>query len=248
MANVLRVILLCATFTLLTGRVIGDSDEFDLFDALPDDITTKPPPAKPRNPSGGTGAGDFNLWDLIQTTPAPRKPTKSPKKPPKKGDTDMNDFDLSDALDDRNDNPGKGGNDDSDHPSVPGSKGNDKPKGGTSDLSDKDLEDLLGGGDYKPDKKKSGDDIPPGDQDQVALPETTIAGIASAIAAALLGAVSSYIAYQKKQLCFKIQGSLNQQYVKGENAEAGAMSEPQAERSLLQAQSEKPPAHNIHQV
>ncbi|XP_059507332.1 CD99 antigen-like protein 2 isoform X7 [Stegostoma tigrinum] len=192
MANVLRVILLCATFTLLTGRVIGDSDEFDLFDALPDDITTKPPPAKPRNPSGGTGAGDFNLWDLIQTTPAPRKPTKSPKKPPKKGDTDMNDFDLSDALDDRNDNPGKGGNDDSDHPSVPGSKGNDKPKGGkkmgTSDLSDKDLEDLLGGGDYKPDKKKSGDDIPPGDQDQ---------------------------------------GSLNQQYVKGENAEAGAMSEPQ---------------------
>ncbi|XP_059507331.1 CD99 antigen-like protein 2 isoform X6 [Stegostoma tigrinum] len=213
MANVLRVILLCATFTLLTGRVIGDSDEFDLFDALPDDITTKPPPAKPRNPSGGTGAGDFNLWDLIQTTPAPRKPTKSPKKPPKKGDTDMNDFDLSDALDDRNDNPGKGGNDDSDHPSVPGSKGNDKPKGGkkmgTSDLSDKDLEDLLGGGDYKPDKKKSGDDIPPGDQDQ---------------------------------------GSLNQQYVKGENAEAGAMSEPQAERSLLQAQSEKPPAHNIHQV
>ncbi|XP_048400446.1 CD99 antigen-like protein 2 isoform X5 [Stegostoma tigrinum] len=232
MANVLRVILLCATFTLLTGRVIGDSDEFDLFDALPDDITTKPPPAKPRNPSGGTGAGDFNLWDLIQTTPAPRKPTKSPKKPPKKGDTDMNDFDLSDALDDRNDNPGKGGNDDS----------------GTSDLSDKDLEDLLGGGDYKPDKKKSGDDIPPGDQDQVALPETTIAGIASAIAAALLGAVSSYIAYQKKQLCFKIQGSLNQQYVKGENAEAGAMSEPQAERSLLQAQSEKPPAHNIHQV
>ncbi|XP_048460862.1 CD99 antigen-like protein 2 isoform X2 [Rhincodon typus] len=235
MANALRVILLCATFTLLTGRVLGDSDEFDLFDALSDDITTKPPPAKPRNPSGGTGAGDFNLWDLIQTTPAPRKPTKSPKatkKPPKKGNSDMNDFDLSDALDDRNDNHGKGAKDDSDHPSVPGSKGNDKPKGGkkigTSDLSDKDLEDLLGGGDYKPDKKNSGDDIPPGDQDQVALPETTIAGIASAIAAALLGAVSSYIAYQKKQLCFKMQGSLNQQYVKGENAEAGAMSEPHA--------------------
>ncbi|XP_078067928.1 CD99 antigen-like protein 2 isoform X2 [Mustelus asterias] len=226
MANALRVVFLCATFTLLTGRVLGE-DDFSLFDALDDDPTTKPPPAKPRNPSGGKDTDDFSLWDLIQTTPTPRKTTKSPKttKKPQKGNFDTNEFDLSDALDDSNDNRGRGGKGDSDHPSVPGSKGNDKPKGGASNISDRDLEDLLDDG-YKPDKKNSGDNVPSDDQDQVAVPETTIAGIASAVAAALLGVVSSYIAYQKKQLCFKIQGSLNQQYVKGENAEAGAMAEP----------------------
>lgn len=33
----------------------------------------------------------------------------------------------------------------------------------------------------------------------------TIAGIASAVAMALVGAISSYISYQKKKLCFGIQ-------------------------------------------
>ncbi|XP_067903254.1 CD99 antigen-like protein 2 isoform X2 [Heterodontus francisci] len=248
MANTRRVVLLCATFILLTGRVLGD-DNFDLSDALSFEATTKPSPVKPRNPSGGAGIDDFSLWDLLKTTASPRKTTKSPKttkKPRKKGNSDTSDFgsdfDLSDALDDSNDNYGKGGKGDS------GSKGNDKPKGGTAGISDKDLEDLLGGGDYKPDKKKSGDNAPSNDQDQVAMPETTVAGIVSAVAAALLGAVSSYIAYQKKQLCFKIQGNLNQQYVKGENAEAGTVTEPQADRSLLQTQSEKPPADNANQI
>ncbi|XP_072361974.1 CD99 antigen-like protein 2 isoform X2 [Scyliorhinus torazame] len=284
MANALRVVLLCATFTLLTGGVLGD-DGFDLSDALSDDHTTKPPPAKPRNPSGGKDTGDFDysdfldfdtpsdkqtttkaprrttttkaskrasgdddfsLWDILPTTPSPRKTTKSPKTPkkPQKGNSDSNDFDLSDALDDSNDNAGKRGKGDSDDPSVPGSKRNGKPKGGAADLSDKDLEDLLDGG-YKPDGKKQGDNIPSDDQDQVAMPETTIAGIASAVAAALLGVVSSYIAYQKKQLCFKIQEGFN---VKGENAEAGKMAAPQAEQSLLQTQSEKPPADIANQI
>ncbi|XP_072361980.1 uncharacterized protein [Scyliorhinus torazame] len=249
MANALRVVLLCATFTLLTGGVLGD-DGFDLSDALSDDHTTKPPPAKPRNPSGGKDTDDFSLWDILPTTPSPRKTTKSPKTPkkPQKGNSDSNDFDLSDALDDSNDNAGKRGKGDSDDPSVPGSKRNGKPKGGkktgAADLSDKDLEDLLDGG-YKPDGKKQGDNIPSDDQDQVAMPETTIAGIASAVAAALLGVVSSYIAYQKKQLCFKIQEGFN---VKGENAEAGKMAAPQAEQSLLQTQSEKPPADIANQI
>ncbi|XP_067853381.1 CD99 antigen-like protein 2 isoform X2 [Heptranchias perlo] len=291
MANALRVVLLCATFTLLTVR---GGDDFDLLDALSDNPTPKPPPAKPRDPSGGTGTGDFvlsdlldidtpsekqtttkaprrttttkapkkalgdggfDLWDLLKTTATPRKTTKSPKttkKPPKKGNSDTSDFgfdfDLSDALDDSNDDHGKGGKGDSDHPSVPGSKGNDKPKGDTSDISDKDLEDVLDDGGYNPDKKKSGEDIPSDDQNQVDIPETTIAGIASAVAAAFLGAVTSYIAYQKKQLCFKIQESLNPQNVKGENVEAGAMTEPQAGQSLLQTQSEQPPADHANQI
>lgn len=42
------------------------------------------------------------------------------------------------------------------------------------------------------------------------FPETTaevgtIAGIMSAVAVALVGAISSYISYQKKKLCFSIQ-------------------------------------------
>lgn len=37
-------------------------------------------------------------------------------------------------------------------------------------------------------------------------PETgTIAGVASALAMALIGAVSSYISYQQKKFCFRIQ-------------------------------------------
>lgn len=33
-----------------------------------------------------------------------------------------------------------------------------------------------------------------------------LAGIISSVGVALVGAVSSYFAYQKKKLCFKIQG------------------------------------------
>jgi CD99 antigen len=33
----------------------------------------------------------------------------------------------------------------------------------------------------------------------------TIAGVASALAMALIGAVSSYISYQQKKFCFSIQ-------------------------------------------
>lgn len=37
-------------------------------------------------------------------------------------------------------------------------------------------------------------------------PETgTIAGVASALAMALIGAVTSYISYQQKKFCFRIQ-------------------------------------------
>lgn len=37
----------------------------------------------------------------------------------------------------------------------------------------------------------------------------TIAGFASVVAMALVGAVSSYISYQKKKLCFSIQRKLH---------------------------------------
>ncbi|NXS99180.1 C99L2 protein, partial [Jacana jacana] len=38
------------------------------------------------------------------------------------------------------------------------------------------------------------------------VPEGAIAGIVSAVCATVVGAVSSFIAYQKKKLCFKQSG------------------------------------------
>lgn len=263
MARARRAVLLCAALTLLLERVSGDND-LNLEDAISDDRPLMPTPAKPRKPTGGTDTGEFDLADyfdfdtpsdkqtttkspkrtptkdnddllgFLLTTKSPSRTTKAPattKKAPKKNTDSGSDFDLADALDDNNDNR----------------KRNHGNPGG-SDISDSDLDDILGGGDYKPDERKKDDPLPPDDQKDVALPDTTIAGIVSAVAAALVGAISSYIAYQKKQLCFKMQGTLNQVYLKGENVEAGTMSEPQAERSLLETQSEKPPADVANKV
>uniref|UniRef100_A0A2K6KXA9 CD99 antigen-like protein 2 n=2 Tax=Rhinopithecus TaxID=542827 RepID=A0A2K6KXA9_RHIBE len=69
----------------------------------------------------------------------------------------------------------------------------------------------------------------------------TIAGVASALAMALIGAVSSYISYQQKKFCFSIQQGLNADYVKGENLEAVVCEEPQVKYSALHTQSAEPP-------
>ncbi|KAF3857303.1 hypothetical protein F7725_009162 [Dissostichus mawsoni] len=71
--------------------------------------------------------------------------------------------------------------------------------GGTFDIND--LADAGGDG-YKPDESPGGD----GAEEPQAAGSGKVAGIASAIGVALLGAASSYFAYQKKKLCFKIQG------------------------------------------
>lgn len=73
-------------------------------------------------------------------------------------------------------------------------------------------------------------------------PETgTIAGVASALAMALIGAVSSYISYQQKKFCFRIQQGVNADYVKGENLEAVVCEEPQVKFSALPPQTAEPP-------
>lgn len=69
----------------------------------------------------------------------------------------------------------------------------------------------------------------------------TIAGVVSALAMALIGAVSSYISYQQKKFCFSIQQGLNADYVKGENLEAVVCEEPQVKYSALHTQSAEPP-------
>uniref|UniRef100_A0AAA9THF0 CD99 antigen-like protein 2 n=1 Tax=Bos taurus TaxID=9913 RepID=A0AAA9THF0_BOVIN len=165
-------------------------------------------------------------WDHVTTTTRRPGATRAPAKPA--GPPAEDDFNLADALDDQNDR---------DHDRK-------KPSIGGGGFSDKDLEDIVGGGDYKPDKGKGGGQYGGGDNsdDSGMSAETgTIAGVASALAMALIGAVSSYISYQQKKFCFSIQQGLNADYVKGENLEAVVCEEPQVKYSALQTQSTEPP-------
>ncbi|XP_070146697.1 CD99 antigen-like protein 2 [Ovis canadensis] len=188
---------------------------------------------------GSGDTGDFRLedavegtssvkqrWDHVTTTTRRPGATRAPAKPA--GPPAEDDFNLADALDDQNDH---------DHDRK-------KPSIGGGGFSDKDLEDIVGGGDYKPDKGKGGGQYGGGDNSDSGMSaETgTIAGVASALAMALIGAVSSYISYQQKKFCFSIQQGLNADYVKGENLEAVVCEEPQVKYSALQTQSAEPPA------
>ncbi|KAM4020202.1 CD99 antigen-like protein 2 isoform 2-T2 [Anomaloglossus baeobatrachus] len=209
------------------------TDDFSLDDFF-DDIPTEKPKPDPKPPKVPThGADDFGFDATKPPKVVPKRPTRKPdvfistKKPrgstnkPKK-QPDPHDFSLEDALDPKND-----------------------PKKG--DFSDSDLEDLVNGG-YKPDKGK-GKDKDDGrykdegrDQGDGNLAETgTIAGIASALVMALVGAVSSYISYQQKKFCFSIQQGLNAEYVKGENMENVMVEEPQVKYSALEPQATAPP-------
>ncbi|XP_023672131.1 CD99 antigen-like protein 2 [Paramormyrops kingsleyae] len=216
------------------------SQDLSLEDAL--DVTTKAPP-KPKPPAGG--GKDLDLLTvkppekLTTTTKAPAKPkqnpdlsqsdyfaptirpgllprttTKAPRSTPPPPKHQSGDLNLEDAMDPSNDIKVDG----------------KKKKGVDGQLSDRDLEDLS---DYTPDKGKGGR----GDSDNNydTLAETgTIAGIASAVGMALIGAVTSYISYQKKKLCFGIQQSLNAEMMKEENPEAVVSQEPQVQATLLQ--------------
>ncbi|XP_049561000.1 CD99 antigen-like protein 2 isoform X3 [Orcinus orca] len=172
--------------------------EFDLADALDDQDHGH------RKPSAGGG----ERWDRVTTTTRRPGATRAPAKPA--GPPDEKDFDLADALDDRNDQ---------DH-------GHRKPSAG-------------GGGDGQ---YGSEDDSGSG----MSAETGTIAGVASALAMALIGAVSSYISYQQKKFCFSIQHAaegqegLSADYVKGENPEAVVCEEPQVKYSALQTQSAEP--------
>lgn len=238
--------LLVAALSMLVLKGLAFDDDFNLEDALVD-TPTKPPAPKPK-PAGGPSGGskDLDLSDFFDTpedrktttTKAPKlTTTKAPKRKPqpKPQPANPNDFDLADALDDKNDRK----------------KDNN---GGGGSISDKDLEDILDDG-YSPDRKKGGGggggNVPsddPGYGDGTA--ETgTIAGIASAIGMALMGVVTSYISYQKKKLCFSIQESLNNaQYVKGEHLEAVVAEEPQAQQTLLQSPMTDPTSQDVARV
>ncbi|KAM4611570.1 CD99 antigen-like protein 2 [Polymixia lowei] len=253
--------------SMLTAKVRSE-EEFDLADALGGDDSKKAPTPAPKLPAPAGGAGaELDLNDFFNndgtTTKAPSKvapkttratvkpkpkpdesqswpfPTRHPdllthstKSPvvtrlPPKGLPAGEDFNLGDALDPNNDIGGKDKN---------------KGRGG---FSDDDLADLAKDDNYKPDKGKDGrpsggsGQIDQSDDNNDTMAETgTIAGIVSAVAMALVGAVSSYISYQKKKLCFSIQQSMNTD-VKAENLDAVVATEPQ--ETLREPPNAEPP-------
>uniref|UniRef100_A0A671KQA5 CD99 antigen-like n=2 Tax=Sinocyclocheilus anshuiensis TaxID=1608454 RepID=A0A671KQA5_9TELE len=207
---------------LLASLVATRAQDLDLADAFDDD--GKPPakptvkPAPPKNPDSGFDLSD--VFDLDPKKPAVVPPkSEDDKKEPSGGD-----LDLSDAF---------GPDTEPKKPVVP-------PKergtgGGTFD--DKDLFDVKEGGEYQPDGGQSGGrgaDIPDNDQNGGASEQPqggALAAIISSVGVAVLGAASSYFAYQKKKLCFKVQG--------GEDPESGknrgTQSDPQVLSNLLRS-------------
>ncbi|XP_010777036.1 CD99 molecule isoform X2 [Notothenia coriiceps] len=220
---------LCLRIVSLLFVVTGTltQDGFDLYDALDND-EVRPTPAKPKEepkaPEDPKSDGGLDLSDAFG--PAEPKPTLKPTpKKPSSGDAGGGDgFDLGDAL-------GPDPNPKPDKPVV-----NPPPSGGGG--GNFDINDLAeaGGGGYKPDEGPGGgggSDQGYESNDGAEEPQAgsgKIAGIASAIGVALLGAASSYFAYQKKKLCFKIQGGVDPESGKHHS---GNQSDPQVFSNLL---------------
>lgn len=213
---------------LLASLVATRAQDLDLADAFGDDEPPVKPtvkPAPPKNPDSGFDLSD--VFDLDPKTPAVVPPKSEDDKKKPSGD----DFDLSDAL---------GPDTEPKKPVVP-----PKERGtGGGSFDDSDLFDVNEGGEYKPDGGKSGgrggdpkynengggSDQPQGggaDQPQGGA----MAAIISSVGVAILGAASSYFAYQKKKLCFKIQGGQDPE--SGKNH--GTQSDPQVFSNLLRS-------------
>ncbi|XP_032612418.1 CD99 antigen isoform X2 [Hylobates moloch] len=168
---------------------------------------------------GALVAAPDNDFDLSDALPGneDKKPTAIPKKP-SAGD----DFDLGDAVVD-------GGNDDPPPPNPPKPKPNPNPKHPSSSdsFSDADLADGVSGGEGKGGSDGGGSHRKEGEE---ADAPGVIPGIVGAVVVAVAGAISSFIAYQKKKLCFKEneQGEVDMESHRNANAE------PAVQRTLLE--------------
>nr|XP_055061218.1 CD99 molecule isoform X3 [Misgurnus anguillicaudatus]XP_055061219.1 CD99 molecule isoform X4 [Misgurnus anguillicaudatus] len=181
---------------LLASLVATKAQDLDLFDALDDDKPSTKPPVKPVPPKN--------------SNTDPKNPSGDPKKTSEDG------FDLSDAL----------GPDT--EPKKPVVKPPQDSGTGGKNLDDKDLFDV-NNGDYKPDGGRSGGrgsdpGYEGGASDQPQEGGGALAAIISSVGVALLGAASSYFAYQKKKLCFKVQGGQDPE--SGKNPHGGASDNP----------------------
>ncbi|KAK1797057.1 hypothetical protein P4O66_008458, partial [Electrophorus voltai] len=262
----LSVWTLLAVFSLVAVKGLGQN--LSLLDALDDEKATPTPKTKP---AGGPGAGKgiSDLLEDKSTKKPPVLP-KDPVKPKLMPDPsfDLGDALEPNDIDGKEKGTSKGGG--LFCPLLfgstvvrPPSLGIEAPAqaGGLAsvtntllrnrlgnEFTDDDLLDVGRDDTYKPDKGKGGRGGdgghlgPADDGEPDTMAETgTIAGIVSAVAMALMGAVSGYISYQKKKLCFSIQQSLNADVVKAENPEAVVAQEPQVQQTLLQPPNAEPP-------
>ncbi|KAK2504330.1 hypothetical protein MC885_001248 [Smutsia gigantea] len=157
------------------------------------------------------------LGSLVPAQDDTRKSTPVPKKPT----TDDDSLNLEDALPGRDhDDPGQP------NPPKPKPDPNSKQPGSSDGFSDSDLiggtSDGGGGGSGG---RHSND--PEGQADTPGV----VPGIIGAVVVAVAGAISSFIAYQKKKLCFKEnanQGELNMENHQSSHAE------PPVHRTLLE--------------
>ncbi|XP_027893561.1 CD99 antigen-like protein 2 isoform X1 [Xiphophorus couchianus] len=214
---------LCVLALLLPLGVLSQFD-FNLADAL-DDESVKPSASvrpKPEAPTRGIEQATVRTTTTkVPVKVRPKLPTSTEVSRKTKPKSNGQDFDLADALDK-----------------------NQKPGGG---FSDSDLEGVSNDNTYKPDKGKGG--YKKGDASQSSHDESsevtaevgTIAGIVSAVGMALVGAITSYISYQKKKLCFSIQQSMNVDINKAEIPEGVVATEPQAQQTLLEQPKSGPP-------
>ncbi|XP_062866462.1 CD99 molecule isoform X2 [Trichomycterus rosablanca] len=183
---------------------IAKAQDLDLFDALDDEVKPTPKP-QPKPKAGG-----------------------DEPKPKAGGDGSL---DLADAL----------GGDSPPQPEKPKQPAEEpsKPSGGGGDFSDSDLHELTGGGEYNPDAGKGGraggnsHDSTGDASDEPQASGGQMAGIISAVGVAILGAASSYFAYQKKKLCFKMQGGGGDP--ESGNNRSGTQSDPQALSNLMRS-------------
>ncbi|XP_035249797.1 CD99 molecule isoform X3 [Anguilla anguilla] len=215
---------------LLASLAIGpNAQDLDLSDAVAegDAAPAATPAAVPENPAVPAPEETKEPTGAAEPTPEPAKPTEAPKAPEEPAGGDL---DLGDAVD-----PEPEPKPVPDKPAVdtPTDEGNAGGSFGDSDLLDHGNND----NDHKPDggKARAADPAPGANGEAADEPQEAgagqIAGIVSAVGAAIVGAVGSYFAYQKKKLCFKVQGGDPE----SANKESGTQADPQVMSNLLKS-------------
>ncbi|KAM3934298.1 CD99 antigen [Leptodactylus fuscus] len=221
----MRLPVCCSCLLLLLVAGIRGQDDagFDLMDAL-DDVTTKPKPDEGVKPTTKPKPEEGVIPKEPTPEPKPEVPDATPKKPtvkPQPG-APLDDFNLGDAVE-------KDG-----QPKQPTAKPKPaqpaQPGGGGGVFDDSDL-----GGGHHDNNPGGHDNKPSGGQEQGqgggGENQSMVAGIVSTVAVAVVGAVSSFIAYQKKKLCFK--GATEDPENVNMESHKGDQSEPQVQSTLL---------------
>ncbi|KAL9865979.1 CD99 antigen isoform 2-T2 [Geothlypis trichas] len=167
------------------------------------------------------GQDEFSLEDALlgESTKKPLVTQKTPS-------SNKDDFDLSDAFDFGDPKPHPPANPrDTDNPKKDQPKDSDK-------FDDSDLVDGSfprgGGSDGSGSNERKGP-APNSDQESEGS-QGVLAGIISAVGATVVASVGSFIAYQKKKLCFKQSDEENVNM----DSHRGAQSEPPVQRTLLE--------------